>query len=136
MAEQRTDVAKTVLTPVQSADVIRYYDTAANRFAYDNGWKPKIALGRVAVNTTQPRHSIIPNEEKPERAFTEPALTPQEMSEGLEHLMKGVEPEPSRQSTGEWPIDPTDEQWKRIEKLKETHDPITAYEMVMGIWAH
>jgi hypothetical protein len=134
MPEQRPDATKTSLTPAQSADVIRYYDRAANGRAYENGWKPKVALGHVAINTTQPRHSIIPNKEKPELAFTEPPLTAQEMSEGLEHLTKGQESAGSL--SDEWPVYPTDEQWERIEKLKETQDAITAYEMVMGIRAH
>ena len=134
MSEQRPDVTKTSLTPSQAADVIRYYDRAVNGKAYENGWKPKVALGQVAINTTQPKYSIIPNKEKPELAFTQPPLTAQEMSEGLEHLISGKET--SSPSTDEWPVYPTDEQWERIEKLKETHDAITAYEMVMGIRAH
>ena len=134
MSEQRPDVTKTSLTPAQAADVIRYYDQAANGKAYENGWKPKVPLGHVAVNTTQSRHSIIPNKEKPELAFTEPTLTSQEMSEGLEHLMNGQEP--SAPLTNEWPVDPTDEQWDEINTLVDTSgfSLNKAYATVMGIW--
>ena len=134
MSEQQPDVTKTSLTPSQAADVIRYYDRAANGKAYENGWKPKVSLGEVAINTILPKHSIVPNKEKPELAFRQPPLTAQEMSEGLDYLMN--DQEPTESLTDEWPVYPTDEQWERIEKLKETHDAITAYEMVMGIRAH
>ena len=121
------EVVRSGLMPAEAADIIRYYDDSENKAVYDNNWRiPKVKLGQIAIHTTQSRHSILQS--------GEPMLTIEEAAEGLEYLLKEKEmPSPKPETVQTWPVDPTDEQWGRIEKLEETRNLITAYEMVMGI---
>ena len=75
------------LTPVQAADVIKYYHDGENREYRAKGWKDKIKLGEAALHTTQRKHSILPDGEAP--------LTQQEVSEGTNYILSPPEPEKS-----------------------------------------
>ncbi|HET7630086.1 MAG TPA: hypothetical protein VFK03_01810 [Candidatus Saccharimonadales bacterium] len=82
--------APSSLTPEQAADVIRYYDRAANGEARARGWRDKTGIGEVAVQTTLKRFSILPNKIKP-------TLTPKEMLIGLDYIQNPPEKELSEE---------------------------------------
>jgi len=126
------EVTGSGLVSAQSADVVRYYDASENEAFHANNWRVrKVKLGQVAIHTTQPRHSILPN--------GEPTLTIKEATEGLEYLLKerdtvpAAPPEPKENS---WPIEPTDAQLKLIEEMadKIPCSYTEAYAKVMGVW--
>lgn len=66
------------LTAEQAADVIRYYNNNENKISRERGWKDKVPLGKSAIHTTSPAHTLRPD--------GEPMLTPPEMNAGLEHI--------------------------------------------------
>ena len=135
MTHTSPEVTRSGLTPAQAADVIRYYDASENEAFHANNWQVrKIKLGQVAIHTTQARHSIIPHE-RPALAFTEPTLTVKEAAEGLENLLKERDAPIIKQEQG-WPIEPTTEQWDKIDKLIDNSGlPLdNAYAAVMGVW--
>ncbi|MGE5298695.1 MAG: hypothetical protein ACM3KF_01515 [Acidobacteriota bacterium] len=105
------------LSPQQAADVIRFRHNAANKEAREHGWRDKVSMGHAAVQAQLPRHSMLPDEQ--------PMLTPQEASAGLKHI--------DMPQITAWPVEPTADEWARIEKLNDTMPLATAYTAVMGI---
>ncbi len=90
------------LTPGQAADVINYYWSNANRRSRQNGWPDKIPLGRAAIQTILPRHSITGDDV--------PALTLDEMQAGFEHITNqsqaaGVELTPGQEARVDYLVD-------------------------------
>jgi hypothetical protein len=128
MNHRTPEVIHSGLTPAQSADVIRYFDASENKDYYENNWRePKVKLGRVALHTTQSRHSLL--------SSGEPMLTIKEATEGFEYLLKEREKTAAPKQEQGWPIEPTDEQLQQIEELvdKIPCSYTDAYERVMGI---
>jgi hypothetical protein len=77
----------------QSGDVIRYYYEGENEVSRENGWPYKIRLGQAAIHTTDPAHSLLPENEDGSKSAT---LTLQEMNAGLNYILEkesSVEPE-------------------------------------------
>ncbi|MDX2776100.1 hypothetical protein PV379_01865 [Streptomyces caniscabiei] len=72
------ETPRTILTPEQSADVIRYYHTGMNHERREKGHAHALALGYAALCTTLPNHSVLPD--------AKPALNVQEIKEGLEYI--------------------------------------------------
>lgn len=69
---------RNILTPAQSADVIRHYESLAKQEAQEQGRAYTSRLASVALRATQWRFSILPNDE--------PLLTIDEMNAGLAHI--------------------------------------------------
>jgi hypothetical protein len=132
MTHTTPEVTKSGLTPAQSADVIRYYDASENEAFHANNWRVrKVKLGQVAIHTTRPEDSVLPD--------GAPMLTMKEASEGHEYLLKERDATPRQAPEARpesWPIEPTDDQLVQIEDLadKIPCSYTEAYAKVMGIW--
>lgn len=113
---------QTPLTPEQAADVINYFDQWENARSYENGWKRKVPLARVALHAAMKNYSILPSGEA--------LLSFDEANTGLAHLNHK-----DTEAVGGWPVEPSDEQWEQIEHIAETRpSPLDeAYYQVMGV---
>ena len=126
-----------ILSDEQAADTILSYYRGENWKELENGWKPKVPLGISALHASSRTHSILPN--------NEPLLTPEERALGLAHLSGFADqevastpdapekPDSPVSSESPWPVEPTVEQWKEIEKLSSSSSLDIAYQRVMRV---
>lgn len=75
------------LTPKQAADVIKYYHDAENGSYRQRGFPDKVSLGLAALHAAQAKHSLLLN--------GPPALTLDEMTEGLQYQQDQAKPTPA-----------------------------------------
>ena len=72
------DSEESLLTPRESADVVRYYDNLFNAEASANGWHDKVSLGQASIRATLESYSLRPN--------GRPTLTPEEAKDGMDYI--------------------------------------------------